>query len=338
MDGKLAGYEGSAMSVLIRMRRLLAIAVVGAMAIVLYGCQSGVSDVSQDNAFNREATEVNPDEYVLVIGDDSWGEYTPGKSDLMMLVRIDAENQQLYLVTIPRDTAYVHTDGSTIKANYAYLYDGIDGALAAASAITGVDVSQYVIVNFDGLQEIVGYFGGVDMNLPYAIEYSFYTGDYPNEAFEAGQQTLTPWRAMALSRARTGYSEYDLSEDMMRQVVDRQMLASLIQNALSNSGGVEQVMRDLYSCVETNISVEQLASWAIQYASFDEFTVYGTSGPVDGEVDEATELWLVRYDAEKWSALMAAVAAGKDPATVNAQFAGNEQSDIAPINSAVVVR
>ena len=303
----------------------------------LCGCASGISNSAQSETSSFEEIEVNPNEYILIVGDDDWGSYTPGRSDLMLLMRMDAENQQLYLVSIPRDTAYVYTDGSTIKANHAYLYDGIDGALAAASAITGVNVSQYVIVDFDSLQEIVGYFGGVDMNLPYAIEYSFYTQDYPNEVFEAGQQTLTPWRAMALSRARTGYSEYDLSEDMMRQVVDRQMFASLAQSAFSNPNGVEQVMRELYSCVETNIPVEQLLSWAAQYASFDEFTVYGTSGPVDGEIDTETELWLIPYDAEKWSTLMGAVAAGKDPATANAQFAENEQSSIAPINSVVAI-
>ena len=47
----------------------------------------------------------HPDaQYVLVIGDDSWGAYTPGRADLMMLMRLDFERNQISLVTVPRDT------------------------------------------------------------------------------------------------------------------------------------------------------------------------------------------------------------------------------------------
>ena len=36
------------------------------------------------------APPVPDPEYILVIGDDSWEEYTPGHADLMMLMRLEA--------------------------------------------------------------------------------------------------------------------------------------------------------------------------------------------------------------------------------------------------------
>ena len=177
------------------------------------------------------APPVPDPEYILVIGDDSWEEYTPGHADLMMLMRLDFEKHLITLVSVPRDTAYVFPDGNTAKLNQMLTNAGPEAQCQAVSDVVGVDVSQYVVVGFDGLQSIVEHFGGLDVDLPYGLTYNFYTKDHPDEVYEAGPQTLTPWRAMALSRARTGYSDTGYQQEMIRQVVDRQMMTRFIELA-----------------------------------------------------------------------------------------------------------
>lgn len=324
----------------------LVAALVLTVVVLLAGCQQEKpAEEAEKTAEPVERMEVadveEPSlgaEYVLIVGDDSWENYTPGRADLMILMRVDFDADQITLVTVPRDTQYTWDDGGTIKANMAYELGGIDAQLKAVRTITGIDVENYVVVGFDGLQSIVEAFGGLDANLPYALTYSFYTKDFPDEHYEAGEQTLTPWRSMALSRARTGYDEYGLSQDMMRQTVNRQLMGNLIADAFQDPAQAAEILATLLPSVTTNIPAETITEWAADLASADAITVYGTSGPVDGGIlEEFGGAWLIPYDEGKWSALMDVVDAGGDPATVDAQFEENVQPDIAPINTKRVI-
>lgn len=316
------------------------------ITVLLTGCQQNPpATETSESAKPSESMEVTDVEkpslgakYVLVIGDDSWENYTPGRADLMILMRVDFDADQITLVTIPRDTQYTWEDGGTIKANMAYELGGIEAQLKAVRTITGIAVEDYIVVGFDGLQSIVENFGGLEANLPYAITYSFYTKDFPDEIYEAGEQTLTPWRSMALSRARTGYDEYGLSQDMMRQTVNRQLMGNLVADTFQDPAKAADVLATLLPSVTTNIPAETIAEWAADLASADTLTLYGTSGPVDGGIqEEYGGAWLIPYDEGKWTALMDVVDAGGDPATVNAQFEENVQPDIAPINTKRVI-
>lgn len=308
------------------------------------------SDASLDAASSEAATTtpapaatpapakaVTQPQYVAIFGDDSWEKYTPGHSDLMMLMRVDFEHHQLTLVTVPRDTRYHTADGTTCKANEVFRLGGADAACKAVSDITGIAVTQYVTIGFDGLQAIVRDLDGtVQMNLPYALSYDFYTRDYPDEYFEAGLQDVSPWRAMALSRARTGYEQYDLSQDMMRETVNRQMFTRLAQSALTGQTS-PALLTSLVGSVSTNIPVQTILSWAQELEEGSSLTVYGTSGPFEGDVDAASQLWLVNDNPAGWKQLMSVVDAGQDPSTVTGLWDPAAESPIAPIATKTVI-
>lgn len=287
---------------------------------------------------DRPAPPAPDPEYVLIIGDDSWEEYTPGHADLMMLMRLDFERHQITLVTVPRDTAYVFPDGNTSKLNQMLTIAGPEEQCAAVSDVVGVDVSQYAVIGFDGLQSIVEHFGGLDADLPYGLTYSFYTKDYPDEVYEAGEQTLTPWRAMALSRARTGYGDTGYQQEMIRQVVDRQMMTRFIELAYADPAQTGALLTLLQGFMDTNVPLEDQLAWADELASGDEITVYGTTGPYYGDfIEELGGLWLVPERPEEWKALMDAVDAGEDPAPVVEVWSAETESPEAPVNTATVI-
>ncbi|MFR3091987.1 MAG: LCP family protein [Eggerthella lenta] len=205
------------------------------------------------------APPVPDPEYILVIGDDSWEEYTPGHADLMMLMRLDFEKHLITLVSVPRDTAYVFPDGNTAKLNQMLTNAGPEAQCQAVSDVVGVDVSQYVVVGFDGLQSIVEHFGGLDVDLPYGLTYNFYTKDHPDEVYEAGPQTLTPWRTMALSRARTGYGDTGYQQEMIRQVVVPD------DDAVHRAGKRSCATSALLTLLrgrETNVPLDDQLAWA----------------------------------------------------------------------------
>lgn len=318
-----------------------------ALAALVLGNQGGagesgsqsqqIQQMAQDAAAPEEPARASGVEHILLIGDDKWVDDIPGRSDLIVLLRVDFDEGVLTQVSIPRDTAHDRGDGSLVKLNSVYESSGPEALCAAVSQLTGVEVDRYAAVGFDGFQSIVSYFGGIEVDVPYSVTYSFYTHDYPDETFQAGEQVLDAWRAMALSRSRTGYSQYGLNEDMMRQVVDRQMLTTLTGYVLTEAGDPAATAEQLLAFVSTNIPSEMVVLWVETLASLDELTVYGTSGPVDGGIDAASGLWLTPQYPEKWAALMDAVEAGEDPSTVDVQLDSTAQSDHAPIDTATVL-
>ena len=284
------------------------------------------------------APPVPDPEYILVIGDDSWEESTPGHADLMMLMRLDFEKHLITLVSVPRDTAYVFPDGNTAKLNQMLTNAGPEAQCQAVSDVVGVDVSQYVVVGFDGLQSIVEHFGGLDVDLPYGLTYNFYTKDHPDEVYEAGPQTLTPWRAMALSRARTGYGDTGYQQEMIRQVVDRQMMTRFIELAYDDPAQTGALLTLLQGFVETNVPLDDQLAWADELASGDEITVHSTTGPYYGDfLEEAGGLWLVPESREEWKAVMKAVDAGEDPAPAVSVWSAETESPEAPVSVTTVI-
>ena len=318
-----------------------------ALAALVLGNQGGagesgsqsqqIQQMAQDAAAPEEPARASGVEHILLIGDDKWVDDIPGRSDLIVLLRVDFDEGVLTQVSIPRDTAHDRGDGSLVKLNSVYESSGPEALCAAVSQLTGVEVDRYAAVGFDGFQSIVSYFGGIEVDVPYSVTYSFYTHDYPDETFQAGEQVLDAWRAMALSRSRTGYSQYGLNEDMMRQVVDRQMLTTLTGYVLTEADDPAATAEQLLAFVSTNIPSETVVLWVETLASLDELTVYGTSGPVDGGIDAASGLWLTPQYPEKWAELMDAVEAGEDPSTVDVQLDSTAQSDHAPIDTATVL-
>ena len=114
--------------------------------------------------------------YLLAIGSDSReGTGTSSRSDesgdnersdVMILVRVDAPNRQLTLVSIPRDTPLHLDDGRIIKMNEAYNEGGAAATIEAVSELTGVPIAHYAEVHFSELQELVDNLGGVTVDYP----------------------------------------------------------------------------------------------------------------------------------------------------------------------------
>lgn len=319
---------------------VLLVSLIGAalLSVTLSACSKQAPPAEKESLPTNinEPAHLDP-AYILLIGDDSWEKYTPGHADLMMLRRLDFDKHAITLVSVPRDTKTKAPDGTYTKLNQIYTLAGPEAQCAAVSSVVGVDVKQYVTLGFNGLQDIVKHVGDLPINLPYALQYSFYTHDYPNENFPAGEQTLTPWRAMALSRSRTNYKDYGLEPDMMRQVVDRQMMTNLIKIVFSDPSKTGELLETLQDTISTNIPLKTQTDWAKHMGTGKQITVYSTSGPYAGSLDAQTGLWLVTPDPDHWNQLMKAVKAGDDPAPAAAAYANKDQSPLAPLSATTVI-
>ncbi len=109
---------------------------------------------------------------VLVLGvDKSAGPSGSGssRSDTMMLVRVTPATGEVRLLSVPRDLYVEIEPGTKDKINAAYAYGGVDQARSVMEGLTGVTVDNYVIVDFQGFQEVINAIGGVKVNVGHNV-------------------------------------------------------------------------------------------------------------------------------------------------------------------------
>lgn len=264
--------------------------------------------------------------YLLAIGSDSReGSGTSSRadesgdnerSDVMILVRVDAPNRQLTLLSIPRDTPYHQDDGSVIKMNEVYNQGGPAATIRAVSELTGVPISHYAEVHFSELQQLVDNLGGVEVNVPIELSYEdALTGEtvtlYP------GTQTINGQQAQIFARARHEYGE---NQDENRQNSVRQLAFAIVQKALDRPVyEIPGAILDVASAVSTDMDTSDLVSLATVFAGGSgSITMYSGSGPTEGDINESVGgLWLCYEDPEGWARVMSIVDAGGDPSGVD---------------------
>ncbi len=141
--------------------------------------------------------------YVLLLGSDSrdpW-DSNAGRSDSIILARIDPAIPSMSLLSVPRDTK-IELEGYGIqKINAAFAYYGPAGVVKAVSQLCGVDIAHYAQIDFSGLISLVDQLGGATVKVPVDLSYQ---GAY----LYAGEQHLNGEQALLMCRSR-GFPDGD---------------------------------------------------------------------------------------------------------------------------------
>lgn len=315
------------------MKRWLLVALVALCAVValaLAGCQQekqeekpsdtdAMKEASSDKAAGAETEPF----YVLIVGNDSRtgtveidkAEYSDGtgRSDTMMLARIDPTTYQITLVTVPRDTA-VELDGATNKINEVYRTGGIEASVKAVEDLTGVKVKYYFDTSFVEFENLINALGGITADVP--IDMSLQDIVNGNDiALSAGSQDLNGAESLVLARVRKLYA-YDL--DACRQIQDRQIVEVAIKKIASDPASAVTALAALSEHTKTNWPVEGMKATVMNFIDHaGDITFMSGTGPYSGDFDDnAGGLWLIPRDEATWSEVMKVVDAGGDPTTV----------------------
>lgn len=206
-------------------------------------------DLPEDSFANRDLN-------VLVIGSDyrAQKEYdemgrriTGMRSDTTLVAHISADRTRVEVMSIPRDLmvkrpACQRADGKTepasqglVQFNSVFALLGQDEDVAAATActlktveqLTGIFLDEFVVVNFDGFQDMVAALGGVPICLEEKMKDSKGTIDLP-----AGCQTLNSQQALGFARARYGVGD---GSDISRIGRQQQLIGAMMKEAKSRN-------------------------------------------------------------------------------------------------------
>ena len=169
---------------------------------------------------------------VLILGRGGEENEAPDLTDTMMIASIDLQNQQVSLLSIPRDT-WANINGSHMKINAAFemgkqaaqakgmnLQDsenaGVKTAITAVRTVAGVPIHRYVLMDYVAFRDVVNALGGVDINAPDAIN-----DYYAHWFFPAGPQHLSGTQALEYARSRHGSprGDFDRTEHQRELLV-----------------------------------------------------------------------------------------------------------------------
>jgi len=186
---------------------------------------------------------------ILLVGADSdYSETLPvalknthGRSDALMVLRVDFDNNRLNVLSIPRDTAVFipNYDNKIHKINAAHAFGGPRLTQQTVENAFGIHTDYYLSLNFDAFQKVVDAIDGVDLDVgPLPLDYDDNWGKL-HIHLKPGMQHLTGYTAMGYVRIRHNDNDlhraerqHEFIEAMRAKIMNRDTFGKL-PNALN---------------------------------------------------------------------------------------------------------
>lgn len=226
-------------------------------------------DAEDTEPYTPPTTAVKDRVLVLILGVEGRGELAadspPGKnqstgvrSDTLLLAAMDPERRTLGLVSIPRDTWAYLTGRGYDKITHAYAYGGHELSMKAVSQLFDLPINHYVVVNWDGFEQIVDAAGGVEIDVEKRM---YYADPYQDLVIDLqpGLQVLDGDHALQYARFRSD-AESDWGRMRRQQTVIRAVLDKATQP--SSALRIPALVRSLFGAVRTDLSLSQTLQFA----------------------------------------------------------------------------
>ena len=220
---------------------------------------------------------------VLLVGSDSRDPNAEmGRSDTMILVSYNKTKNKATALSFLRDSL-VEIDGhGQSKLGHTFAYGGIGLTINTINKQFGLDIQDYVIVNFENLVGIIDELGGIQVRLTdEEAEYYRQTG-MPD--IHSGTVTLTGSQALAHARNRS------LDNDFGRTARQRDVIYG-IYNKVRETRDPAALMSIITYCmtqVSTNMGVTEIYDIATDVLAADNLLTQTAAIPRDGTYEFGT--------------------------------------------------
>ena len=244
-----------------------------------------------DSYLTEKRAQVSEMRHLLLIGLDARPGEQTGRSDTMIIVTLDPDENTIKLTSIMRDL-YVEIPGhKNNRINAAYVFGGPELLMETIEVNFGIHIDSYIAVDFSMLGALIDSIGGLTLN----VENEYYMrrinavikednkvlGIDVNDQLltEPGEQLMTGKQAQAYARYRYGTSDGDFG----RTARQREVITKIFEK-LGDMTVIElmSLVVDNSKNIYTNISVSDLASFAPVLVSMREAQIEELRLPVDG--------------------------------------------------------
>lgn len=181
--------------------------------------------------FSTTTTERPPDPpdamNLLMLGADRLGSSKKsfGRSDTIILLHVDPQNNYVSMLSIPRDLRVEVEGHGRQKINAAYAYGGPALSIKTVQSLTGLDMDHYLEVDFRAFRDMTDSLGGVYVEVDRRYYYEG-TGAEPIN-LQPGYQLLNGADALDYCRYR-----HDANMDFGRMERQQRFLSALRQQAM----------------------------------------------------------------------------------------------------------
>lgn len=245
---------------------------------------------------SREPFKEDGVKNILLIGNDSRSEDESGRSDAMILISISSRTNSIHMTSLLRDI-YVDIPGHDgNRLNAAYAYGGPELLMETLKENFDIDVSRYMLVNFQAFANLVDAVGGVDLDVTneevqyingYLVEYNQLEGrpegtDYLDTSLSGNIHLNGP---QALAYCRNRY----IGTDFARTERQRKVLSAAMKSAplaLATNGG--ELVDGVMSNITTNLTKTELSGLMLQAPVMMTYDVVQESIPLEGTYSNAT--------------------------------------------------
>lgn len=214
---------------------------------------------------------------VLLLGIDA-EDNQEGRSDAIMVMQLDPEEDSISIVSIPRDTrTEIVGRGIQDKINHAFAFGGAEMSIATVEELLDIELDYYVSINMDGLVELVDELGAITIHNDIAWTDKGY--DFPE-----GKLVMDGDQTKAFVRMR----KQDPSGDFGRTQRQRKVIEGII-NEGAQVGSVPKfssMMDILGTNMNTNIDFDDMKTLFGSYRDtrrdISEHMLEGSGQTIDG--------------------------------------------------------
>jgi polyisoprenyl-teichoic acid--peptidoglycan teichoic acid transferase len=181
-----------------------------------------------------------------------------GRSDTIMVCRLDPIRNSLGILSIPRDTDVHIPDNGVQKINAANAIGGAKLAVRTVGDFLQIPIEHFVVLNVHGLVDLVNELGGITVDVPQKMKYMDWTAKLKID-LEPGPHTLTGNQSMGFVRFRHD-ALGDIGRVQRQQIFIRAVLAKAVQP--ESWSHLPRLMEIANQYVSTDMSVNDMISMA----------------------------------------------------------------------------
>lgn len=174
----------------------------------------------------------------------------PVNTDALMLVSLSADQSELTLISLPRDTVDIPlADGGTWpgKVNSLYREEGIDALVGAMEALYGVPIDAHIVLDMDDFRGLVDAVGGIEVSPPAPVIDPIVDLDLP-----AGPQEIDGVTTLGYVRTR-------VDMDYGRMGRQQEVVVSLARTLIDPGTEIDlRATLDSFGSLETDLPLDQL--------------------------------------------------------------------------------
>lgn len=263
--------------------------VIGTIAWNLYHDSIGIVDADDVDPTADEVQIAREDQKnsdvinVLLVGSDSRDPNAElGRSDSMILVSYNKAENKATALSFLRDTL-VEIDGyGQSKLGHTFAYGGVGLTINTLNKQFGLDIQDYIIVNFENLVGIIDELGGIKVKLTEEEAEYYRSNGMPD--IQAGTVTITGSQALAHARNRS------LDNDFGRTERQRDVLYGIYNKVMENRdpAAVLSLINYCMTQVSTNMSVTEIYGIATDVLNSEHLTTQTAAIPQEGTYEFGT--------------------------------------------------